>query len=213
MNKLIDGALEFKESDFIEHKELFENLKDRQEPHTLFIGCSDSRIVPNMITKTLPGELFVVRNIANIVPPYRVTGEYVATTSAIEYALNVLKVDNVMICGHSNCGGCASLYLKPHELSNTPHVQKWLEQLNDVKEYIEDKGYTDKDKKLRMTELMNIKKQIKNIFTYPDVKEKVEKGEMNIFGWYYIIGSGDVYAYNFDTDKFELLAENKENQE
>ncbi len=205
MQKLIDGALEFRDSDFVEHKELFESLKDRQNPHTLFIGCSDSRVVPTLITKTLPGELFVVRNIANMVPPYRETKEYVATTSAVEYALNVLKVKNVVICGHSNCGGCAALYLQPKELENLPHVTKWLEQILDVKEYVEAKKFSDITKTHWLTELMNIKKQIKNLFTYPGVRERVDNGELNIYGWYYIISTGEVYGYNFETNYFDPL--------
>ena len=91
---LFEGAIKFKEENFLTYKELFENLKEGQNPHTLFVGCSDSRVVPNLITNTLPGELFVIRNIANIVPPYREADEYLATTSAIEYALEELKVEN-----------------------------------------------------------------------------------------------------------------------
>ena len=102
MEKLLNGVVQFKKEDFEAHKELFQELANYQKPHTLFIGCSDSRIVPNMITSTLPGELFVIRNIANIVPPYRIKDEYLATTSAIEYAVIVLEIQNIIICGHSN---------------------------------------------------------------------------------------------------------------
>ena len=107
MQKLIDGIIKFRKEDFEAHKELFMELKDRQIPHTLFIACSDSRIDPNLITGSKPGELFIIRNIANIVPPYRDTAEFVATTSAIEYAVLMLGVENIIVCGHSNCGGCA----------------------------------------------------------------------------------------------------------
>ena len=92
MGTLLDGAVKFMEEDFLEHKELFESLGDKQVPHTLFIGCIDSRVVPNMITNTMPGDLVVVRNIANIVPPYRKSEEFLATTSAIEYAIQTLNV-------------------------------------------------------------------------------------------------------------------------
>jgi len=90
--KLFEGIYKFKNEDFEKYKDIFEKLKDKQNPHTLFIGCSDSRIIPDLITKTMPGELFTVRNIANIVPLYRDTQEYVATTSAIEYAVLVLVI-------------------------------------------------------------------------------------------------------------------------
>ena len=95
-HNIINGAVKFMEENFIEHKELFEHLGNKQTPHTLFIGCSDSRVVPNLITNTLPGELFVVRNIANIVPHYRLVDEYLATTAAIEYAIYTLGIKNII---------------------------------------------------------------------------------------------------------------------
>ena len=94
---LIEGAIKFMHSGFSEYKELFKNLSKSQNPHTLFIGCSDSRVVPSLITSTLPGELFVVRNIANIVPKYRLKDEYLASTSAIVYAIMSLKVENIVM--------------------------------------------------------------------------------------------------------------------
>ena len=92
MQGILDGAVKFMEEDFLEHKELFESLGEKQTPHTLFVGCIDSRVVPSLITNTVPGDLVVVRNIANIVPPYRKSEEFLATTSAIEYALQSLNV-------------------------------------------------------------------------------------------------------------------------
>ena len=100
MQSLFDGVREFNTNDFFEHKELFKEIGRSQHPHTLFIGCSDSRVVPNLITKTLPGELFVIRNIANIVPNYRASEEFLATTAAIEYAVKVLNISTILICGH-----------------------------------------------------------------------------------------------------------------
>ena len=129
MDKLTKGVVNFQEQDFEAHRELFHDLKDEQRPHTLFIGCSDSRIVPNLITQTLPGELFVVRNIANIVPPYRDSEEFLATTSTIEYAVNVLHVENIVVCGHSNCGGCGALHKDPDYFKDIPHVKKMVRAL------------------------------------------------------------------------------------
>ncbi|NLH45392.1 MAG: carbonic anhydrase, partial [Acholeplasmataceae bacterium] len=94
LQKLLDGIVQFKREDFEQHRELFQNLGSAQKPHTLFIACSDSRVDPNLITKTLPGELFIIRNIANLVPPYRETAEFVATTAAIEYAVAFLEVEH-----------------------------------------------------------------------------------------------------------------------
>ncbi|RMF47272.1 MAG: carbonic anhydrase, partial [Deltaproteobacteria bacterium] len=137
MEKLFKGIMRFRREEFLAHRELFCRLGREQKPHTLFIGCSDSRVVPSLITQTHPGELFIVRNVANIVPPYRQTEEFVATTSAIEYAVQALEVDCIVVCGHSNCGGCAALHKSPEELASLPHVRKWLEVSSEVPERVE----------------------------------------------------------------------------
>ena len=108
MEKLFKGIARFRREDFESHRQLFKELGRKQQPHTLFIGCSDSRVVPELITRTRPGELFMIRNVANIVPPYRKTEDFAGTTSAIEYAVHVLDVEAIVVCGHSNCGGCAA---------------------------------------------------------------------------------------------------------
>ena len=201
---LFEGAIKFKEENFLTYKELFENLKEGQNPHTLFVGCSDSRVVPNLITNTLPGELFVIRNIANIVPPYREADEYLATTSAIEYALEELKVENIIICGHSHCGGCAALYEEEH-FTKMPNVRNWLKLISPVKEQVLALNPKTKAMRAYFTEQINIEKQIMNLFTYPNVKEKYLARPLHIYGWHYIIESGEVYSYDFKKHEFNLL--------
>lgn len=209
MQSLLDGLIRFRKQDFEEHRSLFNKLKRFQEPHTLFIACSDSRVVPDLITKTLPGELFVIRNIANLVPPYRETKEYVATTSGIEYAVNVLKVTNIVVCGHSNCGGCASMYLPDAVLDEIPHTKKWLELAHNVKERVlkelEDHD-EDNDEEIKewLTEQINIIEQMKHLLTYPIIRDKFNKKEINIYGWYYIIETGEVFIFNNEKGEFEL---------
>lgn len=204
MDLLFEGAIKFKEENFLVYKELFENLKEGQNPHTLFVGCADSRVVPNLITNTLPGELFVVRNIANIVPPYREAEEYLATTSAIEYALEELKVENIIICGHSHCGGCAALYEEGH-FERMPNVKNWLKLIEPVKEQVLALNPKNKAMRAYLTEQINIEKQIVNLFTYPKVKEKYLARTLKIYGWHYIIESGEVYNYDFKRHEFNLL--------
>lgn len=204
MDALFSGAIKFKEENFLAYKELFQDLKEGQNPHTLFVGCSDSRVVPNLITNTLPGELFVVRNIANIVPPYRASEEYVATTSAIEYALLELNVENIIICGHSHCGGCAALYEDDHFIK-MPNVKNWLKLILPVKEKVLSLNPTTLAKRAYLTEQINIERQIMNLFTYPQVKEKYLARELKIYGWHYIIESGEVYNYDFKLHEFNLL--------
>ncbi|MDI6915196.1 MAG: carbonic anhydrase [Desulfitobacteriaceae bacterium] len=205
MEKLLQGLIKFRKNDFEVHRELFGKLSRSQNPHTLFIGCSDSRLVPNLITQTLPGELFVIRNIANIVPPYRNTQEYLATTAAIEYAVNVLEVQNIIVCGHSNCGGCKSLYSPDEELDTIPHTKKWLELAGNVKNRVLAEVTEDeKGKREWMTEQINVVEQLKHLLTYPFIRDKYTQQTLTIDGWYYIIETGEVYIYNKQNGVFEL---------
>ena len=203
MDYLFEGVKNFNSTDFEQYRTLFQYLRRHQSPHTLFIGCSDSRIVPNLITQTLPGELFVVRNIANIVPIHRETEEFLATTSAIEYAVQVLNVKNIIVCGHSNCGGCHALFQNDSELDKIPHTKKWLELAKDVKLQIESENISDSLEKEWKAEQLNIVEQLNHLMTYPYIKEKYDGGSLNIYGWYYIIQTGDVF--NYDKEKKEFI--------
>ncbi|MDY0267488.1 carbonic anhydrase [Trichloromonas sp.] len=206
MERLFNGYMKFMAEDFERHRDLFQEISRKQNPHTLFIGCSDSRVVPNLITQTDPGELFIVRNIANIVPPYRQTEEYVATTSVIEYAVLALKVDTIVVCGHSNCGGCAALNLPPERLDHLPHVRKWLEVSREVKGRVDRLMTGDSPEEREwLTEQVNVLVQMKNLLTYPYVAERYRQGKLNIHGWHYIIETGEIYNFNDDTQLFELL--------
>ena len=201
---IIEGAIRFMHTGYNEHKELFNELKQTQNPHTLFIGCSDSRVVPTLITQTLPGELFVVRNMANIVPKYRLKDEFLATTSAIDYAIIALNVENIVVCGHSNCGGCEAIW-HPKKLENMPSVANWLRQLDDVKHEIQNSD-APLEERAWLTERLCILQSLENIRTFPQVKEREEKGELRLFGWHYIIETGEVFSYK--NGEFILL--NKE---
>lgn len=210
MKELFEGAMKFREEDYNEHKELYERLKKKQEPHTLLITCTDSRVVPNLITNTLPGDLFVIRNMGNIVPPYLgsdkgIRGGYLATTSAIEYALNILDIKNIIICGHSDCGVCSAIYESQEKLEKTPYVKKWIELLEPVKSKVEDLKPSSKAKRIWLTEQINVEQQLENLMTYPFVEEKFDKGELNVYGWYYIIETGEIFNYNMIKREFKLI--------
>lgn len=204
MQSLFDGVKDFNTNDFLEHQDLFEKIGRNQQPHTLFIGCSDSRVVPNLITKTLPGELFVIRNIANLVPPYRKSEEYLATTSAIEYAVNILDIKTILICGHSNCGGCNALYMDidSETAAKIPHTTKWLELAKNVRSKMDNLRIANLSVREWMTEQLNIVEQMNHLLTYPYILEKYEAGELDILGWYYIIETGEVFNYDKTQKKF-----------
>jgi len=206
-DKIISGIVKFREKDYLEHKDLFSSLKTKQKPHTLFIGCSDSRVLPNLITNTLPGELFVIRNIANLVPPYRITNEFVATTSAIEYAVCMLNVENIIVCGHSNCGGCAAMFYDDEQFVNIPNVKNWLTLAENVKKkVIKELGDNDMCRLEWVVEQTNVVEQLTHLMTYPYIKDRVESGKIKLYGLYYIIETGEIYNYNFDNGYFEVVS-------
>ena len=209
MQEILDGAVKFMEEDFLEHKELFESLGDKQVPHTLFIGCIDSRVVPNMITNTMPGDLVVVRNIANIVPPYRKSEEFLATTSAIEYAIQTLNVKNVIVCGHSNCGGCAALWQDEAKFQKTPNVRRWLDLMSSVKMQVQAVFGDNLAKREWLTERLNLINCYSNLLTYPGVNERLKDGDVKIYVWHYIIETGEIYNYDFSSNTFKLLGVEK----
>ncbi|MBR8464178.1 carbonic anhydrase [Campylobacter sp. faydin G-24] len=206
MRSIFEGAMKFMEDGFLEHQELFKSLQHTQDPHTLFVSCVDSRVVPNLITNCLPGELFMVRNIANIVPPYRVSGEYLATTSAIEYAIEVLNIKNIIICGHSNCGGCTALYEDENKFIKTPNVRNWIKLIEPIKYEVLKFTSDDPAKMAWLTERLNIINSINNILTYPNVEKEYNDGNLSIYGWHYIIETGEIFSYDLASKTFKLLA-------
>ncbi len=208
INKLISGNKKFKDTHFPNLENKFENLVTfGQSPDVLFIGCSDSRVVPDLIVDSKPGDMFIIRNIGNFVPPYKNDNDFHGSTAAIEYAVSVLNVKDIIVCGHSHCGACAALY---EDLSNKPnliHVHKWLELGRKAKEYtlsnITDKHTTED--KLRITEKISIKHQLENLLTYPEVFKRVEEGKLGIHGWYYRIEDGSIECYNGEENIFKPL--------
>lgn len=182
---------------------LLELVKSGQSPKALFIGCSDSRVIPDMMVQTDPGDLFVIRNVGNFVPPYKPDEDFHATASGIEYAVSVLKVKEIIICGHTHCGACASLYEEIEDPSLV-HTKKWLELGQSAKKsaILSLGSDADKEELLRLTEKLSIVKQIENILTYPIVKKRFENGDLSIHGWCYDIATGKIEYYNADTYEF-----------
>lgn len=208
MKKILNGIVEFHTTDYVSHKKRYESLSNSQEPRYLFITCSDSRVVPDLITKSQPGELFIVRNIANIVPPHAKAGEYPSASSAIEYAVDELNVRHVIVCGHSDCGGCKMLLPGEEDSSGMEFTRKWLRLAADVKTDIhrlaEERPDLDPHALSWHAEQSNVLHQMKNLLTYPQIAEKYGSGTLGVHGWHYIIQSGDIYQYNEDSRRFEL---------
>jgi len=204
---LLKGNDVFKKSYFKKHaKELLDLAQNGQHPKALFIGCADSRVVPNLITQAPPGDLFVVRNVGNFVAPYKPSADYHSTASGIEYAVTALKVSEIIICGHTHCGAIAALY-ENIEDDAFVHTKKWLSLGSKAKSLATSsikKDASDEDL-LRLTEKLSIVFQIENLLTYPYVKEGVENGSIHIHGWIYDIDTGDIEYYDPDESEFKSL--------
>ncbi|RUM67986.1 MAG: carbonic anhydrase [Sulfurospirillum sp.] len=178
---------------------LFQELVENgQSPKTLFIACSDSRVVPNLITYTKPGDLFISRNIGNFVPPFDEESEASATPAAIEYAVSVLNIDNIIVCGHTDCGACKSLHKEiPEDDIEMTNIRKWLKFGDSAKEQaIAFVGNKDPKTLYSATEKFNVIEQIKNLLTYPAVKRKVADGSIFIQGWYYHLHNGELEYFD-----------------
>lgn len=206
---LIKGNKRFRKAKFTKYEEDFKTLvKHGQKPNVLFIGCSDSRVVPDLIVDTNPGDMFLLRNIGNFVPPFKEDFDYHGVSAVIEYAVSVLKVKDIIVCGHSHCGACASLY---DDLSNNRkliHVRKWLELGQKAKEYALMNLLTKKASKeqlLRTTEKISVTYQLENLLTYPEVVKRIKKGKLNIHGWFYDIEDGSIEEYDAKDKKYRKL--------
>jgi carbonic anhydrase len=201
MSTLFHGIHKFREKIFPKRRIQFEQLAKGQKPSTLFITCSDSRIVPELLTQTEPGELFVLRNAGNLVPPYPAgpCGE----AATIEYAVSVLNVEQIVVCGHSHCGAITGL-MRPDTLNGLPAVAQWLQFASEVRREILDKvDERQPDCDMLMAAIKcNTLVQLAHLRTYPAVVEALNRGALALHAWYYRFETGEVLIYDETTDKF-----------
>jgi carbonic anhydrase len=184
-DKLIEGLRRFRRDVFPRYRDRYERLVSHgQQPSTLFIGCADSRVMPELFTDADPGELFHVRNMGAFVPPFESDRGYHGTSAAIEFASVVLKVTDIVVCGHTHCGAIRALY---DPSASTPHIERWLDLAADARL----DGPLD-ETLLRRTEQRSIALQLERLLTYPELRERVEAGEVSLHGWHYIIEEGTI---------------------
>lgn len=203
MKNFLEGYLRFRKDIFPQRKDQFHLLAESQAPEVLFITCADSRIVPDLILQTEPGELFISRNIGSVVPPF---GEADAgVLSALEYAMQALKVKHVIICGHSDCGAVKAVLHKT-DLTGMPAIRKWLKYVEAAWQYREP-GDPTGDERAQHTALIhaNIVAQLHNLKTHPAVAAGLANGTLQIHGWYYDIMTGAIEAYDQQARRFAPL--------
>jgi len=194
MPKFAAGVVRFQQEVYPQKKDLFEKLSTGQAPEALFITCSDSRIETAMITQTNPGELFVCRNAGNIVPPH--TNHTGGMTASIEFAVSVLKIPHIVICGHTECGAMKGA-MNPEGLDELPHVKEWLGYSKAAVQIVDKIGTNMSDEE-RMKELLeqNVILQLQHLKTHPSVAVALAAGTLKLHGWVYDIKTGEIVAYD-----------------
>ena len=205
MQKLVDGIHQFQQNIFSSQRDLFERLANDQHPDALFITCSDSRINPNLITQTAPGELFILRNAGNIIPPHGAANGGEGAT--IEFAVAGLDVQDIIVCGHSHCGAIKGL-LHPEALKDMPTVAAWLSHAEATRRIMREK-YCDRMGAAQLTTAVeeNVLVQLDNLRTHPTVAAGLARGKLKLHAWVYKIETGEVFAYDSERGQFVSVAE------
>ena len=204
MQKLVRGVHEFQRHVFRSQEEFFARLAHGQRPEALFVTCSDSRINPNLLTQTAPGDLFILRNAGNIVPAYGT--HYGGEAATIEYAIAVLRIRDIIVCGHSDCGAMKAL-VDPASVADLPAVRRWLEHAETTRRILKEK-YADLSPTsfLEAAVQENVLVQLENLRTHPFVAAALAKKELHLHGWIYRLATGEVLAYEPDREQFVPLA-------
>ena len=195
------GVVQFQNDVYPAKKELFERLSHGQHPEAFFLTCSDSRIETAMLTQTDPGELFICRNAGNIVPPH--TQHTGGITASLEYAVSVLEVPHIVVCGHTDCGAMNAA-LSGDSLDDLPHVKQWLSFSKAAVDVVNAVGAEmSQSERMKLLLKKNVILQLQHLKTHPCVAVKLARGELQLHGWVYDIKVGKVYAYDETTDTFE----------
>jgi carbonic anhydrase len=204
VTKLLVGHQRFRRDFFHHERELFESFaRGVHAPTTLMIGCCDARVDPNVIMGSDPGELFILRNIANLVPQYG-EGHHRSVGSAIEYAVHALKVPHIVICGHTQCGGLKALMEGPDKLADAmPTLVSWLKDAEELRERLA-VLLRDHPADQIATQLIyeNVAVQLENLLTYPVVERALEAGTLQLHGWVFELADGTLSVYDPDTNEF-----------
>ncbi len=210
MKKLITGIVEFRRKLLPDYRKTFAKLALGQSPDTLFISCSDSRVAVNVFASTDPGDLFVIRNVGNMVPKCGCDGERTSDQSvpaAIEFALTSLNVTSIVICGHSECGAMHAL-TEGIEKVEGEHLKGWLKHGEDsVKELAERPEFAITLSKRNQLSQLNVLTQLNHLRTYPMVQQRLAAGTLTLHGWWFELSNADVYAYEESLGQFVIFDE------
>jgi carbonic anhydrase len=212
VQKLEAGIHQFQANYFASNRGLFEQLAETgQRPETLFMTCSDSRVVPNLITSAAPGELFIVRNVGNIVPSVE-RGFVGGVSAAIEYAVEVLKVGHVIVCGHTGCGAIDAI-LHPERVAHLPFVSRWLAAASSIPKLIDERyGHLDAEGRMAAAVQENVLVQLENLRSFDFVARGLDSGALKMSGWVFKIATGEIFDYDPVSAQFLQLGSGGERE-
>ena len=209
LTPLVEGYRRFLTSRYKQHAGLYENLSSTgQSPSIMVIACCDSRVDPVTIFDAAPGELFVVRNVANLVPPYELTGDHDGTSAAIEFAVKGLEVDHILVMGHAQCGGVKAFLQGVFDpLVESDFIHNWMSIMNPARaEVLRQAPHCKPEKLQRMTEFASVRQSLKNLATFPFVRERLEQGALALHGAYFGIANGELLALDPENGRFERIS-------
>jgi len=202
----ITGFGRFQKKYFSSDQDLYDQLKEGQQPKALVIACCDSRVDPAIVTDCDPGELFVVRNVANLVPPYETDGGIHGVSSALEFGVKSLNVEHIIVLGHALCGGITALMRGDLVEDGSEFIGPWMRIASrartNVLERLSDKPF---DAQVRACEKTAILTSLENLITFPWIEERVNAGTLHLHGWYFDLINGALLGYDLDSDRFKPL--------
>ncbi len=202
--RLLQGFERFRKENFEPNREFFKRLAKGQAPRTMVVSCSDSRVDPAIITHSLPGELFVVRNVANLVPPCQSANTYRGTSAALEYAVCYLHVHNIIVMGHAHCGGIKAI-IDGHDKYKLGEgfIAPWIEMAAPARDRVlEHWPNADKAFQERAIEMASILISLDNLMSFPFVKQRIESGQLRLFGWYFNLDLCELLQYDPEQGRF-----------
>jgi carbonic anhydrase len=203
------GIVDFRERLLPQYADRFRDLSQGQAPDTLFITCSDSRIVPDLLLSTDPGELFVMRNVGNLIPPATAAGDStgdLSEASAIEYSMLILKVRDIVVCGHSECGAMKAAITRKF-MPETPNLAKWLGHSASAVVRLDQEGPLDSSlSRHDQLSQLNVLVQLEHLESYPIVSRGIKDGTLHLSGWWYDIAKGEMRAYDRESRTFEIIS-------
>ncbi|HEV2614949.1 MAG TPA: carbonic anhydrase [Gammaproteobacteria bacterium] len=202
MKKLLRGIKDFRQHKLQEYREKYSKLAYGQAPDTLFVGCCDSRVVPNSFASTDPGDLFVLRNIGNLIPPYGAK-DAISVAAAIEFSTLVLNISYIVICGHSDCGAMRA-FTDNTMPSPGSAIEKWLSYAKPSYEKLLKLNPLPPEPHNALSHI-NVVQQLEHLKTYPEVKARLDSGKLSIHGWWFDLATADVYQYDPDSQEFAVI--------